>query len=440
MRSRTILLVLASVVALAATAGVAIWIRRSGQPEGETVAGLVERLREGAATARREAATALGQVEGPGVSASARGLVAALDDRDAEVRARAARSLGGLLGANPLTTLVDDAARVLGAALGDKDARVRASSAIALRGLGRDPPRSLDALYDGLRGDDPTLRHASAAAFASRPITGGDDLRRLLDGLDDEDEAVRRAARAALSRPHRDLTASMALPVLGATIRSGSPAAREITATALGRSLGRVPAARDLLLAVLARDADPSVRVAAAAALGAFSEDPAARAALRAATDDPDLRVRATVSASLAVGRRSARAEAIAGLRTALAGDVSRADLADAVASDPARAAARLVTALRDPSPLVRAAAAIALGEVADRSPDPRAAIDSLSLALGDADPSVRRAAASALSRFGAAARPAADALKRALLDADRGVSAAALVTLQGIDRTVRVR
>ncbi|HEY2156964.1 MAG TPA: HEAT repeat domain-containing protein, partial [Isosphaeraceae bacterium] len=98
----------------------------------------------------------------------------------------------------------------------------------------------------------------------------------------------------------------------------------------------------------------------------------------------------------------------------------------------------RLVAALRDPSSLVRAAAAVALGEVADRSPDPRAVIDGLSLALTDVDPSVRRAAASALSRFGAAARPAADALKRALRDADRGVSAAALVTLQGIDRAVR--
>ncbi|HWE34928.1 MAG TPA: hypothetical protein VG406_00030, partial [Isosphaeraceae bacterium] len=81
-------LVLASVVALGAAAGVAIWVGGSGQPEGETVAGLVERLRGGAATARREAATALGQVEGPGVSSAARGLVAALDDRDAEVRAR----------------------------------------------------------------------------------------------------------------------------------------------------------------------------------------------------------------------------------------------------------------------------------------------------------------------------------------------------------------
>ncbi len=440
MRSRTIPLVLASIVALGAAAGVALWIGRSGQPEGETVAGLVERLRAGSATARREAATALGQVEGPGVAASARGLVAALDDRDAEVRARAARSLGSLLEANPLTTLVDDAARVLTAALGDRDARVRASAAVALRGLGRDPPRSLDALFDGLRSDDPALRHASAEALAPRPIGGAEDLRRLLDGLDDEDETIRRAARSALARPHRDLSASMALPVLGATIRSGSPAAREAAATALGRWLGRVPAARDLLLAVLSRDGDPSVRVAAAAALGAFSEDPSARAALRVATDDPDLRVRATASASLAVGRRSARAEAIAGLKIALAGDASRADLADAVAFDPAGAAVRLLAALRDPSPSVRAAAAIALGEVADRSPDPRAAIDGLSLALGDADPSVRRAAASALSRFGAAAQSASDALKRALRDTDRGVSAAALVTLRGLDRPVRVR
>jgi HEAT repeat protein len=193
-------------------------------------------------------------------------------------------------------------------------------------------------------------------------------------------------------------------------------------------------------MAALARDAEPSVRTAAAAALGAFSEDRLARVALRSATDDPDLRVRATASASLAAGRRSARAEAVAGLRAALSNDASRRDLADAIASDPTRASTHLVEALRDPSPTVRAASAIALGEVAPAMPDPRPMIDALSRSLSDRDPSVRRAAASALSRFGVAASGATDALKRALRDADRGVSAAALVALQGLDRPTQVR
>ena len=186
-------------------------------------------------------------------------------------------------------------------------------------------------------------------------------------------------------------------------------------------------------MAALARDADPSVRTAAAAALGAFSEDRLARVALWSATDDPDLRVRATASASLAAGRRAARSEAVAGLRLALAGDASRRDLADAITSDPARASARLAESLGDPSPAVRAASANALGEFAPESPDPRPSIDALARALADRDPSVRRAAASALSRFGAAASGASVALRRALRDADRGVSAAALVALQGL-------
>ncbi len=121
-----------------------------------------------------------------------------------------------------------------------------------------------------------------------------------------------------------------------------------------------------------------------------------------------------------------------------LAHDASRRDLADAIDSDPAHASTRLAEALRDPSPTVRAASAIALGEVAPAMPDPRPMIDALSRALSDRDPSVRRAAASALSRFGAAASGATDALRRALRDADRGVSAAALVALQGLGGTVR--
>ena len=439
MASRMIPLALASVVVVA-TAGVALWLRGAGRAEGETVAGLVRRLKEGAATGRSEAATALGQVVGPGAADAARGLVAALDDGDAEVRARACRALGSLLTANRLNTLDDEATRVLTAALGDPGPAVRASAAVALRGLGRDPPRSLDGLLDGLRGDDLALRIAAESALADRPIRDADDLRRLLDLLDDEDEALRRSARSSLTRPRRDLSPGMALPVLGATIRSGTPSAREVATTVLGRSLARSPAARDLLMATLARDIDPPVRTAAAAALGAFSEDRLARVALRSATDDPDLRVRATASASLSAGRRSARSEAIAGLKAALVGDAARSDLIAAIESDPARASARLAEALRDPSPTVRAASALALGEVAPESSDPRPAIDALSRALADRDPSVRRAAASALSRFGAAASGATDALRRALRDDDRGVSAAALVALQGLDRPVQRR
>ena len=440
MKSWTIPLALASVVVAVAAASVALRLRGSWEGEGETVAGLVRRVKEGPVTHRRESATALGQVAGPGAAVAARGLVAAIDDPDAEVRARSARALGALLAANTLASVVDDAARSLTAALGDPDPRVRASSAVALQALGRDPPRSFAALLDGVRGDDPSLRHAAADALASRPIRDADDLRRLLDLLDDEDPAIRQSARSSLARPHRDLSPGAALPVLGATIRAGSPPAREAAATTLGRSLGRSPAARDLLMAALARDADPAVRVASAAALGAFSEDRLARVALRSATDDPDLRVRATASASLAVGRRSARAEAIAELKAALAADSTRQGMADAIESDPPRAASRLIEALRDPSPRVRAAVALGLGEVAPRLSDARPAIDALSRALADRDPTVRRAAASALSRFGTAASGALDALKQALRDADRGVSAAALVTLQGLDRPVQVR
>ena len=91
MASRRIVLGLVMVAVVAAAGGV-FWLRSSG--EGETVAGIARRLERGAATSRREAATALGQVAGPGAADAARALLAGLDDADAEVRARACRASG----------------------------------------------------------------------------------------------------------------------------------------------------------------------------------------------------------------------------------------------------------------------------------------------------------------------------------------------------------
>ena len=440
MRSRTTPLVLASVGARGAPAGVVV---RLGGPrsEGETVSGLVRRLGEGPATGRREAATALGQVVGPGANASARGLIAAMDDGDAEVRARSARALGALLGANPLTTVVDEAIKVLTSALGDKDARVRAASAVALRGLGRDPPGSLDALLDGLRGDDPALGLATAEALAARPIRDADDLRRLLDALDDADEAVRRSARSALARPRRDLSPATALSVLGATIRGG---------------IARGPRGRGDPARPLARPGPRRARPAARCARegcrpdgpgrggggpgGVLRGGPGAGGAAGIDGRPGPSRPRHRLGEPgrrppLGEGRGDRRAPRRAGRRRLAARGRRRGR------GRPRPRLRRLVEALRDPSPRVRAPRRRSrLGEVADRSPDPPTAIAALAGALADPDPSVRRAAASALARFGAAARPALDALKQAVRDADRGVSAAALVTLQGLDRPVQVR
>ena len=250
---------------------------------------------------------------------------------------------------------------------------------------------------------------------------------------------VRRAAREALTRPGLDLAPELALPILGSILQGGSTSLRGLAATMLGRSVVRVPAVRDTLLMAL-KDRDASVRAIAAAALGAFSEDRGARSALRQAMDDPDLRVRATASASLAVGRRAARAETLAELATAFGGDQSRSGIDREVETDPAHAASRLIEALRDPNPRVRAAAARGLGEVGPEAAREKAAVEALIVGLDDRDPSVRRACASTLGRLGPAAASAAGPLRRATRDGDRGVSAHALVAVQAIEAGTRTR
>lgn len=419
---------------------VALWglaeaVHHAGPADRSTVAGLIELIRGGGRADRRDAAMMLGQVIGPGADPAARALVVALRDRDAEARARAARSLGALAAANPGVT---GAAGALATALRDPDPLVRASAAIGLRAIGRDTPPAFDATLDGLRGSDPVVVSASATALAAWPVRDAADLRRLLGLLDDPAPAVRRAAREALTRPGLAIPAATALPVLSLAAREGMPPVREVVATVLGRSLAGVPAARDALMALLRADPDPAVRALAAASLGAFSEDGPARVALLAATDDPDLRARATASASLAIGRKSARFEALADLRSALLGDPARSGVAAEVESDPARAWPRLVAALSDPSPRVRAAAARALGEAFPPPTDLRPTVDALAIGLSDPDPLVRRASASTLARLGPAASPAAAPLRRALRDTDRRVSAQALVALQALGQPAR--
>jgi len=269
-------------ICLVAAVGAMAWVVGPSGPghegEGETVAGLVGRLRGGATPGRREAATALGRVVGPGARSAASALVAALGDRDAEVRARSARSLGTLPALNPGTPLVDLAATALSACLGgDRDPDVRDSAVAGLRALGREGAGPLAAILDGLRDRDPGLRAGAVAAISALPVRDEPILRRLLSLLDDPARDVREAARTALDRAGSGLAPEAALPALGSALGSGTPGTRAIAAALLGRSAGGSRAARDLLLGVLAKDRDPDVRDAAAAGLARVSADPTSR-------------------------------------------------------------------------------------------------------------------------------------------------------------------
>jgi HEAT repeat protein len=469
LKSRTILLILASVVGVSA-AGAAVWLVVSSRgEEGQTVVGLVGKLRVGGESQRIAAAATLGQVVGPGSVDAARALIEALGDRDPLIRARSARSLARVLTLNPGATssVAEASAKALKEALNDREPKVGTAAALGLGLLGLEPPGTFEALLGGLRHGDLSLRAEASAALSARLVRDAEAPRRLVLLLGDPDPDVRELTRSTLSRSDRE---GSAIPLLATALRIGSPSARTAAATSLGRLAERSPAARDLLQAVLRTDTDSTVRKASAESLAAYAEEAPARAALRAATEDSDARVRASAWASLAAGHRASRAEALTELKAALATDTTRRNLAvlafrpgttraEALArlksalaanpqvpspaidvkSDPAHAVARLIETLRDSRPRVRAASARVLGEFASTT-DPRPAVDALALALADRDPSVRRASAAALARFGPAATSASEALKRALDDADLGVNEAAHVAIRGMKRNMMTR
>jgi len=207
------------------------------------------------------------------------------------------------------------------------------------------------------------------------------------------------------------------------------------------------------------RDADVSVRLSAAHALGDLQDSAAVLALMRAVTQDPDAGVRKTAAWALGeiedaravpaltqaltsdddeeVRRMAAWAlgeiedpSAIDGLSVGLR-DTSREVRAAAIRAlgeiEDARAIPAITLALRDEDPEIRKHAAWALGEIED----PRA-VEPLFAALGDASAEVRRQAAWALGEI--EDRRAVPGLTRALQDEDVEVRKMAVWALGEIE------
>ncbi len=418
-----------------ALGGFAVWSWTTRSEIGTTISGLLDQLQSPSSNQRRDAAAVLGQTVGPAAEKVTQKLIVSLRDPEAEIRKTAARSLAIVLENNPQIASFDAAIEALTASMRDRTPGVQYASVIALSALRREPPGMIELAIEGIRLGEPGLKSELAQVINSRTITDINHVRALLALLENPTPDVVSAVRTALVRPTPVLSPEVVLPALPDVIASGPDIAREIVATMLGRSIIRVSASRDMLIRLL-RDEISSVRLAAAAAMGAFSEDAIGRMALRLATDDADLRVRATASASLAIGRRATRAEALADLKVALENDPSRRDLVLQIQTQPALAAQRLAEALRDRNTRVRAAAARCLGEVAGQVDDARPMIDALTVALGDFDPYVRRASAAALARYGPAASGAVAALQGATRDTDRSVSGQALLSIKELENS----
>src|SRR5918996_85021 len=240
-----------------------------------------------------------------------------------------------------------------------------AAGALALAAMWRARRAYGAALVEALRTGNPDVFRPDEEPFGGFR-DDADAHGAVVAGVSDPDPAVRRGSAPILS----DLAWPEAQPALPPALSDDHPP----VPTAAGRGAG--PAGADPgRVRPLLEDPDPEVRAAAAEAVAGDPEGrPAADAALGVMERDPRPEWRAAAAA--ARGR--------VGLGTVMG-------------------------ALRDREPVVRAAAAEALGVARDAH-----AIGPLITALTDPDETVRRNAASTLARIG---EPAEDALLAALED-----------------------
>ncbi len=219
-------------------------------------------------------------------------LATLLKDRDAGIRAAAARAMGRIGYAEGVPALL--------AALEDGDGEVRREAAFALGLLGDAAAR------DGVRriagSNAPVPLRAEAIRTLGR-LRGEGAAEAVLPFLADPEPALRAEAAVALAATADSVAAVNLRPLLA----DPDPAVRASAAWAAGRLK-----ARDLAEPVraLLADASPDVRLAASKAVGDI-EDAGAIAALEKLLADPDWRVRANVAAALG---RTKSLDAIPGL------------------------------------------------------------------------------------------------------------------------------
>jgi HEAT repeat protein len=258
------------------------------------------------------------------------------------------------------------------AALGDARAGVRDTAAYALTRLVAISPRAL-----------PTVISAEARV------------------LGDADEEVQAEATAALITlgPGSDITVPAMIEVLG---RNANPSARVHAAQVLGALGQGARAAIPVVIGALA-DSSASVRLVAVSALARLGLPADQLGAVARASTDSDAAVRAAAIESMIALHSPAEVLRAIGERAA-----------------------------HDPDAVVRAQAAYALASTGS----PARVIPRLVVALDDVDPLVRAAAATVLGRLGPEAIGATRALERAAADSDREVRAVATQSLRAVRRT----
>ncbi len=336
-----------------------------------------------------------------------------LQDPDSAVAATAAFSLGLLRDTTSLAviehtvraaplTVAAAAARALGemapastpgiARLLAQDSLAPAVTEALLLAAARARPVPVERLRPWLASPDSALRWRAAYAVARPLVPSG--VRMLLPLARDVSAAVRaQVARALAQEAAGDSLASLAMPVLATLAGDPDPHVR-VNALRAAASYG--PRAAATLLHALG-DPDPNVRVAAAASLGAAmpATDPRWDTALAADTSFAYRR-------SLAIAMARAGAPALAALhwRTSPRWE-DRAALAEAAAGAPSgeMGLVMLRPLTVDSDGRVRAAALASLVALDDSTPRLAAERDAmLRRGLVDADPIVRAAALGGLT------------------------------------------
>ena len=159
--------------------------------KGKPLSAWVEQLADRNATARQEAAEALGQI-GPAAKPAVGALIAALGDADDAVRDAAAEALA---------VFGKDAVGPLTAALKHTDASVRRGAAAALGHMGPDARDAVPALIAMVKNDaDSDVREAVVPALGSIGPDAKAAAPALRDALTDKEQHIREAAAAALKR------------------------------------------------------------------------------------------------------------------------------------------------------------------------------------------------------------------------------------------------
>jgi len=143
--------------------------------------------------------------------------------------------------------------------------------------------------------DPKVRRQAIVLLWKGKSVSSGPVGDALLKALDDTDEEVSHQAAATLNGLEKSPLPVTAVTHLTARLKSPDPEVRASAARTLGGLIGYREKFRTQLMAVLATDKEPEVRVAAVVGLDDISDDTAVPALLKALKTDSDPDVRKAV-------------------------------------------------------------------------------------------------------------------------------------------------